>query len=190
MSFFSAATNASPACAGRWPLIGVASLVGAVLGIYFRNAMDTDPAFRRSALIGVRGALMMGLVGYLFAGTSAPGPGSRRHRPGRRKPGRRCGGADRMTRTLACLARTVRPSSPDEWVPLQYPPLSVAGAAGPTPSGAVQCPSFGLRQPGGGGMLPGKAMRLAVARGSVPLMASTVSFRPARREPTGRGGPR
>ena len=55
-------------------MIGLASLVGAVLGIYFRNAMDTDQAFRRSALIGVRGALMMGVVvGYVFAGTRTPG---------------------------------------------------------------------------------------------------------------------
>ena len=51
-------------------MIGLASLVGAVLGIYFRNAIDTDQAFRRSALIGVRGALM---IGYVFAGTRAPG---------------------------------------------------------------------------------------------------------------------
>ena len=55
-------------------MIGVASLVGAVLGIYFRNAMDTNQTFRRSALIGVRGALMMGVVvGYLFAGIRSTG---------------------------------------------------------------------------------------------------------------------
>lgn len=55
-------------------MIGVASLVGAVLGIYFRNAMDTSQTFRRSALIGVRGALMMGVVvGYLLAGAHTPG---------------------------------------------------------------------------------------------------------------------
>ena len=55
-------------------MIGFATLVGAVLGIYFRNAMDTSEEFQRSVLIGVRGALMMGVVvGYLFAGTRAPG---------------------------------------------------------------------------------------------------------------------
>jgi len=55
-------------------LIGLASLVGAVLGIYFRNAMDSYQTFRRSALIGVRGAMMTGVVvGYVFAGTRTPG---------------------------------------------------------------------------------------------------------------------
>ena len=55
-------------------MIGLATLMGAVLGIYFRNAMDTSQTFRRSALIGVRGALMMGVVvGYLLAGIRTPG---------------------------------------------------------------------------------------------------------------------
>ena len=36
--------------------------------------MDTDQAIRRSALIGVRDALTIGVVvGYVFAGTRAPG---------------------------------------------------------------------------------------------------------------------
>jgi hypothetical protein len=51
-------------------VIGVASLVGAVLGIYFRNAIDNCETFRRSALIGARGALMIVVcVGYIFAGS-------------------------------------------------------------------------------------------------------------------------
>ena len=54
-------------------MTGLATLLGAALGIYFRNAMDTGQTFRRSALIGVRGALMMGVVvGYVLAGSRAP----------------------------------------------------------------------------------------------------------------------
>lgn len=48
---------------------------------------------------------------------------------------------------------------------------SLTAVVGP----ACRDPAFGLRLPRGGEMLPGQAMRLAVARGSVfPLMASTV----------------
>jgi hypothetical protein len=55
-------------------VIGAVSVVGAVLGIFFCNSMDTNESFRRSALVGVRGALMMGVcVGYVFAGARASG---------------------------------------------------------------------------------------------------------------------
>ncbi len=49
---------------------GIASPVGAVLGAYFLMAIDQGATFRRSAMIGVRGALMIGLcVGYLLPGS-------------------------------------------------------------------------------------------------------------------------
>ena len=55
-------------------MIGVASLVGGVLGVYLRNMVDTDERFSRSAFIGALGALLMGVgIGYMFAEPQAPG---------------------------------------------------------------------------------------------------------------------
>ena len=55
-------------------MIGVASLVGGVLGVYLRNMVDTDERFSRSAFIGALGALLMGVgIGYMFAEPQTPG---------------------------------------------------------------------------------------------------------------------
>jgi len=55
-------------------LIGVASLVGGVLGVYLRNMVDTDERFSRSAFIGALGALLMAVgIGYMFAEPQTPG---------------------------------------------------------------------------------------------------------------------
>ena len=55
-------------------MIGIASLVGGVLGVHLRNLVDTDIRFWRSAFIGALGAVLMGVgVGYVFAEPQTPG---------------------------------------------------------------------------------------------------------------------